>query len=255
MASVLEVRLALVDHGFTSLVPLIGKAPPFKSWQKIENVTRSMLEAWGKNWPRASNTGILTKHTPTLDADILNEPAAIAIEDLVRERFEERGCILPRIGKPPKRAIPFRTLDPFPKITANLIAADGSAGEKIEFMGNGQQVVVAGIHPDTGKPYSWPLGNPTDIAREDLPYISEAEAQQLVDDIVALLCQDFGYSRAAGRPTRKGNGMPEDHAGDWQVLVAGILAATICTPIRAISLPRWCAPAWTAVPSSISCAG
>ena len=108
MATVLEVRQALVDHGYVP-IPVIGKAPPFKRWQKIENVSRAMLEAWGRNWPRANNTGILTKLTPTLDADILNEPAAIAIEDLVRERFEERGYILPRIGKPPKRAIPFRT--------------------------------------------------------------------------------------------------------------------------------------------------
>jgi hypothetical protein len=88
---------------------------------------------------------------------------------------------------PPKRAIPFRTVDPFVKITANLIAANGSTGEKIEFMCDGQQIVAAGIHPDTGKPYAWPLGNPTDIAHEDLPDISTAEAQQLVADIVELL--------------------------------------------------------------------
>ena len=137
---VLEVRQALVDRGYVP-IPVIGKKPPFNSWQKIENVSRAMLEAWDRNWPRASNTGILTKFTPTLDADILNEPAAIAIEDLVRERFEERGYILPRIGKAPKRAIPFRTADPFAKITANLIAADGSTGEKIEFLCDGQQVV------------------------------------------------------------------------------------------------------------------
>ena len=125
MATVLEVRQALVDRGYVP-IPVMGKMPPFKRWQKVENVSRPMLEAWGRNWPRASNTGILTKFTPTLDTDILNEPAAIAIEELSRERFEERGYILPRIGRPPKRAIPFRTLDPFAKITVNLIAADGS---------------------------------------------------------------------------------------------------------------------------------
>jgi hypothetical protein len=225
MATVLEVRQALVDQGYTP-IPVIGKEPPFKKWQKVENVSHSMLEAWGKNFPRATNTGILTKYTPTLDADILNELAAIAVEDLVRERFEERGCILPRIGKPPKRAIPFRTPAPFAKITVNLTAANGNTGEKIEFMCDGQQIVAAGIHPDTGKPYVWPLGNPTDIARDDLPEISEAEAKQLVDDIVELLCRDFGYSRAAGRTARKGNGTPQAHAGDWQVLVDGILAGT-----------------------------
>jgi putative DNA primase/helicase len=108
-------------------------------------------------------------------------------------RFEERGCILPRIGRPPKRAIPFRTAEPFAKITANLIAADGSSGEKIELMCAGQQVVVAGIHPDTHAPYRWPLGNPIDMSRDYLPDINEAEARQLVDDIAApssISCAD-----------------------------------------------------------------
>jgi Bifunctional DNA primase/polymerase, N-terminal len=223
MATVLEIRQALVDHGYVP-IPVKGKIPSFKSWQNVDNVSPAMLDAWSKNWPGATNTGILTKFTPTLDADILNEPAAIAIEALVRERFEERGYILPRIGKPPKRAIPFRTVDPFAKITVNLIAANGSTGEKIEFMCDGQQIVAAGIHPDTGKPYIWPLGNPTDIAHDDLPDISEAEAQQLVHDIVELLCRDFGYARAVGR-ARKGNGaQPGDAAEDWQQLVDDIRA-------------------------------
>src|SRR5262245_56680385 len=142
MATVLEIRQALIDHGYTP-IPVIGKAPPFKFWQKVENVSRAGLEAWARNWPRATNTGILTKYTPTLDADILLEPAAVAIEELVRERFEERGYILPRIGKPPKRAVIFRCIDPFAKITANLIAANGNTGEKIEFMCDGQQIVAA----------------------------------------------------------------------------------------------------------------
>jgi hypothetical protein len=224
MATVLEVRQALVDHGYVP-IPVKGKIPSFKSWQNVDNVSAAMLDAWGKNWPAATNTGILTKFTPTLDADILNEPAAVAIEDLVRERFEKRGYILPRIGKPPKRAIVFRTVDPFAKITVNLIAADGSTGEKIEFMGDGQQVVAAGIHPDTGKPYVWPLGNLTDIAHDDLPDISQAEAQQLVDDIVELLCRDFSYTRASGPPARKGNGAQStEPAEDWQQLVDAIRA-------------------------------
>ena len=71
----------------------------------------------------------------------------------------------------------------------------------------------------------WPLGNPTDIARDDLPDISEAEAQQLVDDIVELLCRDFGYSRAAGaRRARATARRPGDPAEDWQQLVDDILA-------------------------------
>jgi len=223
MTTVLEVRQALVNRGYTP-IPVTGKIPPFKKWQKVGNVSRPMLEAWDKNWPRATNTGILTEYTPTLDADILSEPAAVAIENLVRERFKGRGHVLPRIGKPPKRAIVFRTATPFAKITVNLVAVNGGTGEKLEFMCRGQQVVAAGIHPETGVPYTWPFGKLIDIARDDLPEISEAEAKQLVDDIVELLCRDFGYRRAAAR-AHKGNSPPAgDPAKDWQALVDGILA-------------------------------
>jgi len=155
---VLARRLALCGNGYTPL-PLFGKEPPvygknnkrkgLEKWQLLDNVTRAMLVLWSKTWPRASNTGILTRLTPVLDADILNEPAAIAVEKLVRERFEERGYILVRIGLPPKRAILFRTFDTFHKIVANFAETRGKP-EKIELLCDGQQLVADGIHPDTG---------------------------------------------------------------------------------------------------------
>ena len=151
MATVLEVRQALVDHGYVP-IPLVGKAPPFAKWQTIQTVLPATLAAWARNWPRASNTGMLTRLAPTFDLDIVNEAAAVAAEEFVRERFEERGYLLVRIGKPPKRAIPFRTLQPFSKLTVNFAGADA---EKLEFLCDGQQVVAHGIHPDTMKPYSW----------------------------------------------------------------------------------------------------
>src|SRR5262249_12297609 len=153
-------------------------------------------------WPDACNTGILTRLTPSLDADILNQDAAVAIEALVRERFEERGYILVRIGLPPKRAILFRTLDPFDKIMVKF-AETRSEVEKIEFLCDGQQLVAEGTHPKTGKPYSWFGGTPWEIAHDDLPYISREEAQQLVDDVAEMLCRDFGYVREQSTKTKR----------------------------------------------------
>src|SRR5215471_18579865 len=46
---------------------------------------------------------------PALDLDIINEEAARYIESLIDEHFSEMGYVLVRIGKPPKRAIIFRT--------------------------------------------------------------------------------------------------------------------------------------------------
>jgi hypothetical protein len=101
---------------------------------------------WGELYPQAINTGILCKFTPAIDLDITNPEAAAAVEQLAREQFEERGDVLVRFGKAPKRAILLRTDEPFKKITLPLIAPNGgSTDQKIEILGDGQQLVVAGI--------------------------------------------------------------------------------------------------------------
>ena len=202
MQPIIEVRFAMVTNGYTSIVPVIGKKPVLDQWQKTENVSRKMLEDWSRNCPSANNTGILTKLVPTLDLDLLQEDAAIAAENMVRERFDGLGSILRRIGRPPKRAILFRTKDPFKKLTTLFTATNGADSEKIEFLGDGQQVVAHGIHPDTQAEYLWDNGgDPTTIAYEKLPLITAEQARQLQDDVVAMLARDFGY--VVGTPPKK----------------------------------------------------
>jgi hypothetical protein len=215
-------RLMLLMAGY-SPIPVNGKAPPLKGWQNLGGATREQIKAWGKNVSDAQNTGCLTRTMPTLDIDILNEEAARAVEDYVRESFEGHGLILSRIGKPPKRAIPFRTDAPFQKIIVNLTAPNGSE-EKIEFLGDGQQVVVHGTHPDTSKPYSWHGGELGDVALADLPPITETGAQTLADEVAALLISEFGYTKAAERPKKANGGDKEEGAGaaDWQYLYDNI---------------------------------
>src|SRR5262245_34352123 len=183
---------------------------------------------WSRTWPDARNTGCLTRLMPALDLDILNEAAVLTIEDHVRERFEERGHVLVRVGRPPKRAVLFRTIEPFPKILANVVAPNGQA-EKVEFLGDGQQLACFGTHPETKQLYRWHGGEPGQIKLEDLPYIREEEAQALVNDVVEILTRDFGYVRAAERPkTRKTTNSQAEAAGaghdadDWQYLFDNI---------------------------------
>ena len=127
---------------------------------------------------------------------------------MARERFEERGFMLVRIGQAPKRAILLRTNTPLKKITGTVIAPNGDTGQKIELLADGQQVIVFGTHPKTGKPYSWFGGEPTSIEHDELPYVSEDEAKQLVAAAIALLVRDFGYRLPTAHPaeTGKANG-------------------------------------------------
>jgi hypothetical protein len=215
-----------------SPIPCVDIFPPMKEWQEQLNATPDQIKQWSGTFPRATNTGVLTRSVPTLDIDILNPEAAKAVEDLVRGRYEKHGKILTRFGLSPKRAIPFRTDEPFKKITVNLTAPDGSEGQKIELLADGQQLVVAGIHPDTHKPYSWFGGELDETPRELLPYIREVGARDLVADVVDLLIRDFGYTLTAERPrdrTRKdqANGHDDTAEGsvaDWAYLKANIRA-------------------------------
>jgi hypothetical protein len=230
MDSATELRLGLHRSGYSPL-PIMGKAPPLKNWQDKLESSPAEIEIWGKTFAYAESTGILTARTPAFDIDIRNPDAAQAVEDLMRERLESReGELLIRFGKRPKRAILFQTDRPFGKIQVTLNAPDGSTDQKLEFLGNGQQVVIFGIHPDTKAPYSWHGGRePGAIPRDALPYISEDEARELVNAAAQLLITDYGYkpkgdSASSGkdpRPPGAGDGHPREWLEDIENIAAG----------------------------------
>ena len=238
--NVLERRRQLVATGYPVL-PLYGKVPPntknnkrgsLTKWEQLGDITEEMLAMWSKTWPDAVGTGILTRTMPTLDLDILNEEAVRILRRTcpraVRGERPDPGAHRPA----PKRAIPFRTTEPFDKFTVNLVAPNGSQ-QKIEFLGDGAQVAAFGIHPETKQPYRWHGGMPGEIKLEELPYIREDAAHTLVDELVHILVERFGYVRAKDRPGKrkgKANGQDADEvatdpaqaSADWQYLTDNI---------------------------------
>jgi hypothetical protein len=215
MSEPAEIRRRLLAGGFSPL-PLVGKRPILKNWQTHGDVSELEIDSWTKRYPAALNTGILTRFVPVLDLDIGDAEAAAAVEALVRERVEEIGFVLIRFGRFPRRAIPFRTDAPFPKIVAAMIAPEGSSGQKLEFLCDGQQLVVDGVHPDTGQPYTWHGGELGQVKRDDLPTIHEQKAQALVAAAAQLLVERFGYRSPATKP-RAGAGADdgEPRPADW----------------------------------------
>ena len=201
----------LLEAGFAP-IPLNGKRPVLDDWPNLIAGSAD-IEQWAQERPSAANTGYLTRLTPTLDIDILDPDAAEAVEQLVKDRYGDLGAVLVRVGKPPKRAIPFTTTAPFPKIVASLLDPNGSE-ERIELLADGQQCVADGIHPDTGKPYRWLGGAPGQVRRDELPPIDELEAHELVDDVVDLLIHGHGYRRKL-EPAPKLNGAAPVDTGAW----------------------------------------
>jgi AAA domain/Bifunctional DNA primase/polymerase, N-terminal len=220
-------RKRLRDAGFAP-IPVNGKSPAVEEWQKKAEVTDAEIEGWGAY----KSTGLITRLMPALDIDIYNPKAAMAVEELVRQRFGARGKVLVRIGNAPKRAIPFRTARPFKKISATLITPEDDptavyqkrgdslrpTDQKIELLCDGQQLVGFGIHPETRKPYEWTGGQPGEVRHDELPEITEIEARRLVDDVAQLLCDKYGYTRK--RPPATVNS--EARGEDWKNLLANV---------------------------------
>ena len=218
-------RKRLLAAGYLPL-PINGKVPSIPGWQDII-ATPAIIDRWIDQWPDSMSTGLLTKATPAIDIDIVHAQAAAAVEALAREHFEERGRILVRFGRAPKRAILFRTDEPFKKIVRSFTYpnCDPKHPPKIEILAAGQQLVAAGIHPGTGKPYAWHGGEPGEIRREDLPYVREGEMRTFVDAAAELLVKEFGFTdQPKSNGKDDGEALDEEISPGWSYLVANILA-------------------------------
>ena len=211
-----EIRRRLLATGFCP-TPCAGKAPVLKGWQKIIEPTLLEIEHWSRTAPAATNTGILTRTTPALDIDILDPEAAAAVEALARQRFDELGIVPVRFGRAPKRAVLFRTDSPFAKIRRVFGEPNTPEGdcEKLELLCDGQQIICFGVHPDTGKAYSWHGGEPGEIEHRDLPLLNEDGARALIDDAAGLLVEKFGYRLRPAKRPKGGNGADDAGPTEW----------------------------------------
>jgi hypothetical protein len=181
----------LLAAGFLP-IPAQGKIPVLAGWQDIR-ATDELIGKWTKAHPDAMNTGVLTRRTPCIDIDVLEPEVAAEIETMVFDVIG--GACAVRTGLAPKRAILTRTEKSFGKLTTPVFTAPSGAACKVEILANGQQVIVAGTHPDTGQPYIWngELG-----AYSDLHELTEEMARTIVDNATNIM-RTKGWPEA-GKP-------------------------------------------------------
>jgi hypothetical protein len=152
-----EMAPILLDNGYFP-IPLRGKAPAIKQWNKIKIFPENLLKKFSKH-----NVGVRTGRLLGVDIDILSTGLSQDIGALAAETLGFTDFI--RIGQEPKRALIYQRDKPSHKQTIG----------KVELLGTGQQLAVFGIHPDTKKPYHWPLENILDCPLTQLPVASEED--------------------------------------------------------------------------------
>ncbi|NFV81298.1 bifunctional DNA primase/polymerase [Magnetospirillum aberrantis] len=201
-----------------------GKAPgkwtdtgwwTYGGWQDIGLPAASLVAYWCEDWPPHSvgcAMGFQLSDGSTvvaLDNDVRHAGAADAIDALLVRML---GRTPVRVGAPPKRTRFYRVRDALPK---GEIATTGYAmpgddphqkAHRLEVLGKGRQSVLFGVHPGTGRPYSWPESDVLGIQPVGLPLIGSDQLMAAIDAADAILREHGGAekskSRLHGNPER-----------------------------------------------------
>jgi hypothetical protein len=111
-------------------------------------------------------------------------------------------------------------------------------------LANGQQLAVAGIHPDTKRPYAWKNGlSPVNVPRADLPEVDEGEVRAILDLCIEALGKigwSVIHSSATTAPRADGDEAPwvplEERLAQTEYQgVFGLNQAILELPMRRLS--------------------
>lgn len=193
MSDFLDRALRLKSRGYIVVPIQRGYKGPHgehaKAWQH-QDPSEEQLRLLDEGEFRDGNVGINTRFTPAIDIDCYDDEVSSAMEAWLAEKY---GDVCVRVGLWPKRLVVFRTSTPFRKMFASY--SDGKTTHKIEVLGQGQQFVAYGIHPDTKKPYTWTsLDEPLGTNAGDLPTLTHEDAQSAIEQF-CVLCEDRGWKK------------------------------------------------------------
>jgi hypothetical protein len=178
----------LVELGYTVLPIKPGtKRPDIKDWPR-HATTLADVRAWYSNGRAQHGVGINARNTPAIDVVVMDEEVAEAMSRAI-DRIFPGVALMTRTGLAPKFLIPFRSDEPFRKLTSGVYT-DGKHEHKVEVLGDGQQWVAYHVHPDTGLPYGWfPHEGIRATSRADLPVLTVSDAQRVIDAFEELAAE------------------------------------------------------------------
>jgi putative DNA primase/helicase len=188
-----ERAVSLVEHGYRIIpIPQGEKRPVISAWQNYEASAERVSAEWHKN----GNIGVLTAKTPAIDIDTLDAEMAVEMEQFVCFMLGETPI---RVGRAPKRLMVFRADVPFSKRASGFFTDALGVDHQLEVLGEGQQFVAYGIHPDTRKPYQWVTMEALhDVRAADLPVLTAAGADAVIAEFVRL-AEKRGWVRKSGQ--------------------------------------------------------
>jgi hypothetical protein len=172
-----DFRKQAIENGYSLVrIRTCSKQPLGKQWRHGE--TEDRLLAVEKD---ELSTGLVTSGLRCVDVDV-DDPGIVQRIVAAARRHLPQGELIRRRGNSCRLALIYRAADgqPGKRVTAGLHG-------KIEVLGDGQQLVVDGVHPSGASLY-WKDGwGPDTVPRDQLPAATEEQIGAFLNDCAALV--------------------------------------------------------------------
>lgn len=180
----------LRDMGWSSIIPLRPgqKAPAINAWERFNEAppTDEQVAAWALQF---AGGGIGLAFGPdrvvAVDLDYLDAVKATEARSITERVLGTTPMI--RIGRLPKTMYFYK---------ANTPVKVPRAFGGFEIYSTSGQAVLYGVHPHTGRRYSWPEESPERLGPEDLPAVSQNDLERYLE-AMAPLREDRAVVRGA----------------------------------------------------------
>lgn len=218
--------LPFYDAGFTTLISVVppggavspnstlsqedaGKVPGRLNYQgqyvgydwMKHQPTRETVAEWVAH---GNNIGFGAWDFPAIDVDVTHREAAEAVVAELQKLF---GPSLVRTGRAPKALLVFRCSEPLRSFDVRYTRTHPLLGTQeshlVQFLGQGRQYVMDGVHPVTRQPYTIvdPKRALSLVGPQALPELTIERVSQAFDAIAAAMAR-FGYTASTDAHAR-----------------------------------------------------
>jgi hypothetical protein len=157
-----------------------SKAPLVAGWPAYNTtaVDPDTLAVWVQRYPYAGIGHPAGHGIAFVDQDEDDPARATLLQGLVRELLGTTP--LRRIGRHPREVAVYR------RVAGSSMPSMLAAVPGLSLYLDSGQVALLATHPVTGRPYVWPIEDPTTVAPGDLPAVTDLQLIELLDTAATL---------------------------------------------------------------------
>lgn len=174
--SIRDLAKRLASLGYYPVpIPAGCKGPTIAGWDKLR-LTPEDCDAYFPE--RGALVGVLHVNLLAIDIDVYDAQLS---ETITAEALKRFPAVLERVGQAPKSALFFRMDEPGFKVGNTEKHEKDGLSAQVEVRSVSRQIVAYGVHPDTGRPYTWPRGELWATPRDSLPMANREDIEKFRD--------------------------------------------------------------------------